>query len=950
MLTSTELRRVVRQLRQTAEMRQRDAVSAADLLERFQADGDPEAFETIMWRFGPGVLSACRKVLSSAADVEDVFQATFVTLLRQARTIRRREALGAWLAGVAHRLALQALTATTRRQRAEQHLRPTATEAPDLSWREACAILHEELDGLPERYRLPLILCYLEGKGREDVAQQLGIKAGVLRGRLDRGREQLRRRLLKRGLALSAALLAVLGANSVTVGGPPQHLIRATLEAATTGQLSVNVAALLHGATPSMTLGKCKLLAVAVLLIGLVATGAALSMRGTPAESPANAQPAQERKAVEPAKDAPEKNKKTIEVAGQVRNPDGKPAAGAKIYVLGSKRMNAEPMATADKEGKFLFVVKVEEVGDRGRLVAAGKGSAPDWIDLVQCAKGPVTLSLHKDDVPFAGKVVTLEGQPVAGATVEAERVGKQAEGDDLKPWLDKNVRLRQQSIWLNERELLTVAPPTFGAKLTATTDKDGKFRLTGAGRDRVLSLRVTGSGIEHKFYWGVTRPDAPKEGYFKTHDFNYGLYGPEVTVLVAPSKPLVGTVRDRTTGKGIAGITVQEANHYVPKAVTDEKGQYRLEGVPKTAQYHVIAFGKKGVPYFDNAQMDVKDSAGFDPITVDFKMYRGIEVTGRITDKATGKPVAARVQYFESFDNPVVKSDPPPHSVFLYSDWGRTEPDGTYSILTLPGPGAVVIEVNAAEAYPVVDSKAELRKLKTQSGSTRAVHAVFTVDPDEKKPESLAHNVELTAGKSRKGTVVGPDDKPVADVYAAGLVPYEEVPQPMKASAFTLTGLGERKRILVFLQREKKLGAATVVRGDSEDPVAVKLQPLGTVEGTVLDADGKPWAGLKVKVMPEVPREDYDNLPFEQRGIQGNFGIHRALWGEFLYHDATTDKDGRFRVEGVLSGVDFVVYVSDGDLAKERTLVTMKKGVRVEPGKATDLGVLKKGDGTKEE
>jgi RNA polymerase sigma factor (sigma-70 family) len=949
MLTSTELRRVARQLRLTAEARQRDPAAAAELLERFQAGGDREAFEAIVWRFGPAVLSACRKVLSSAADVEDVFQATFVTLLHKARTIRRREALGAWLAGVAHRLALKALRASARRQRAEQRTwrGGGGAEAPDVSWREAYAILHEELDKLPDRYRVPLILCYLEGKGRDEVAQLLGVNAGALRGRLDRGRERLRGRLIKRGLALSVGLLAVV-ANSVTADGPPQRLLRATVEAATTGRLSANVAALLHGATPPMTVSKCKLLAAAALVIGLLSAGAGLSLFGAPAEVPATPRVAPDNKPVEPAKDPAEKDQGTIKVAGRVLNPDDTPAAGARVYVLGTKRTKVEAVATADAEGKFDFVVKREEVGHNGRLLATGEDNAPDWVDLAECAKGAVTLRLRKDDVAFTGRVVTLENQPVVGATVEAERIGRQAEGDDLKPWLDENVRLRKASIWLNEGRLVTVAPPAFGKRLTATTDKDGKFRLRGAGRDRVLSVRVTGPGIEHKFFWGVTRPDAPKDGYFKTHDFNHGLYGPNVTVLVAPSKPLVGTIRDRKTDKPIAGITVQEVHHYVSKAVTDEEGRYRLEGVPKTAQYTLTAYGKKGIPYFDNSQREVMDTAGFGPITVDFKMYRGVEVTGRVTDKGTGKPVAARVMYFESFENPVVKSDPPPNSVFLYSDWGRSDPDGRFSVLALPGPGAVVVAVNAADAYPVVDAQVELRKLKTRGGPTRAAHAVFVVDPDETKPESLVRDVELTAGKSRKGTVNGPDDKPLEGVHASGLVPYEELPQLMKTSAFTLTGLGERKRILVFLHREKQLGGVTVVSGDSEVPVTVKLQPLGAVEGTVVDGDGKPWAGLRVKAMPAEPRDDYDNLGYEQRSVQGNFGIYRGLPNEFLGRDATTDKDGRFRVDGVLPGVDFVVYVSDGDLSKERTLVVKRAQVRVEVGKANDLGILKKEDAGK--
>ena len=142
------------------------------------------------------------------------------------------------------------------------------------------------------------------------------------------------------------------------------------------------------------------------------------------------------------------------------------------------------------------------------------------------------------------------------------------------------------------------------------------------------------------------------------------------------------------------------------------------------------------------------------------------------------------------------------------------------------------------------------------------------------------------------------------------------------------------------------------VTAGDSEDPLTVKLQPLGAIEGQVLDADGKPWSGLKVTLRPAAPRrdEDHDNLPDELIAFQGMLAISPGLWSKFVGREATTDKDGRFRLEGVLPGVDFNVYVSEGDLAKRNTLVDMRKQVRVEPGKANDLGTLKKGAGEKEE
>ena len=166
-----------------------------------------------------------------------------------------------------------------RRQRIEQRQRPTAAETPDLSWREACAILHEELDRLPDQYRLPLILCYLDGKSRDEAAQQLGVTTNALRGRLERGRDRLRGRLTKRGVALSAGLLTAV-AHSAKAGSLPESLLRAALEAATGGRVSAGVAALVHGAGPTMTIGKLKLVAVAVLTFSLISGGVGLWLFG----------------------------------------------------------------------------------------------------------------------------------------------------------------------------------------------------------------------------------------------------------------------------------------------------------------------------------------------------------------------------------------------------------------------------------------------------------------------------------------------------------------------------------------------------------------------------------------------------------------------------------------------------------------------------------------------
>src|SRR5206468_1683395 len=109
------------------------------------------------------------------------------------------------------------------------------------------------------------------------------------------------------------------------------------------------------------------------------------------------------------------------------------------------------------------------------------------------------------------------------------------------------------------------------------------------------------GPNVETKFFWVVTRPGGPKDGYIKTHDGNYGVYPPDVKMLLAPSRALVGTVRDLKTGKPVTGVIVSEAYSNVPKAVTDTEGKYRLVGVPKKAHYFLQVAGRRGVPYFDN-------------------------------------------------------------------------------------------------------------------------------------------------------------------------------------------------------------------------------------------------------------------------------------------------------------------------------------------------------------
>jgi RNA polymerase sigma-70 factor (ECF subfamily) len=204
------------------DVRQELSESAEDLsdellLEQFLSGERAEsqdAFRALVDRHGPMVLGVCRHVLNQHHDAEDVFQATFLQLARKGGSIRNRRVLAGWLHEVAYRMAVKARTGAVRRRALEREtlaMVPPAIE-PDnqdqeAAWNELRPVLHAEVERLPERYRIPVILSYLEGKTNEEVASLLEWPVGTVKGRLSRARELLKSRLLRRGLTLAAAFL-----------------------------------------------------------------------------------------------------------------------------------------------------------------------------------------------------------------------------------------------------------------------------------------------------------------------------------------------------------------------------------------------------------------------------------------------------------------------------------------------------------------------------------------------------------------------------------------------------------------------------------------------------------------------------------------------------------------------------------------------------------------------
>ena len=921
-MVNTQLGAVVRHLRRLRSQESGRAGSDGDLIAAFSARNDQAAFAELVERYSPLVLGVCRRVLRQEQDAEDAFQATFLVLARNAGAIRKRESLGSWLYGVAYRVAMRARQQTVRRRarEAQTTMVPPGDPAWKAAWQEVQAVLDEEIQALPEKSRAAFVLCCLEGLPQAEVARRLGVKEGTVWSRLSQARKLLQKRLAQRGVALSA----VLAATALAAGrapAVPARLAAAAVQAATlfaragtvpAGTVAANVLGLAKGVQKTMFPTTIKTTALLLLTAGALALGLGAALRAGPADPPrADPQPPAAPKAP-PA--PPRAEAKDVEVSGRVLGPDDKPFAGAQVFVANweAKREDQKVLATTGDDGRFRFRVPAAEV-KRSTLVAAARNHGPDRFGL---AKGTddITLQLVKDDVPVTGRVLDLEGRPVASATVRAVW----ADIVDLKPWQEnpKNGDVQRT---------MGLSPAILDGPMSVKTDKDGRFRLTGFGRDRVAHLWIRGEGIENTDVEVIAR-DGKVEGLRLE---SRGVYPPGANITVRPSKPIVGTVRDKKTGKPIAGIRVACPGPQWdwPNATTDEKGHYRIDGVGKQKEYYV---GVGGLPYFTASKSQIADTQGLDPLVVDFDLAGGLAVRGRLTDKATGKPVSGRVNYSPLVDNPHVK-DLPEQSGLIVVDIGKTDENGSFTVVVLPGPGLLAVQADDVDHYQA----ASAGEVKTANGLEGGNYQAFArIDPDPNDEKSLRYDIAVEPGRSLEGKVVGQDGKPLTEARVAGLhhrYQFGEKPEKLAGDSFTVAGFGSTEpRVLVFAHPEKKLARVQVVPVGRKDPLRVRLEPTGALVGRVLDGAGKPLAGVAVTA-----RYSFGQT-IEGEGAKGRLPMALRFedsgWPQLLNGQATTDKDGRFRITGLAPGLKYGLQAPGAE----------RGDLSVEPGKDKDLGDLK--------
>jgi RNA polymerase sigma factor (sigma-70 family) len=258
----------------TALERDQPGMTDGELLNRFLREGDGAALAAVVRRHAPMVWGVCRRLLRSYHDAEDAFQATFLVLVRKGASLGAKELVANWLYGVAHQTAVRLRVLAAKRGVRERQMidtpEPVVTEP---SGDDLLPLLDQELHLLPQRFRVLIVLCDLEGKTRKEAARQLGCPEGTVASRLARARALLARRFARHGLAVSSGALAVLLSKTAALAGLPTAVVASTIKAATllatgqaTGAISAPVATLTEGVLKTMLLHKLKIATMTVLL------------------------------------------------------------------------------------------------------------------------------------------------------------------------------------------------------------------------------------------------------------------------------------------------------------------------------------------------------------------------------------------------------------------------------------------------------------------------------------------------------------------------------------------------------------------------------------------------------------------------------------------------------------------------------------------------------------
>ncbi len=897
----------------------------AQLLERFAARNDAVAFEALVARHGPMVLGVCRRRLRDAHAAEDAFQATFLVLVRKARPgpFRTGDSLGPWLHAVAWRVAERARTEAARRLSREEAgaalEQAPAPPAPGAEARDVRASIDEELGRLPERYRLPVVLCYLEGLTHEEAARRLGCPPGTIGVRLMRARARLRGRLVRRGLAplVAASAEALLSEETARAAVPP-GLLEATIRTATgTGTAPATAAILARGVVRAMLRSKIRKVALGLISLGMVT---ALAIAFVPAAVKDELKPGKS-------------------IVGRVVDTRDQPIAGAKVWLSVGLNATLDPPThvVTDAEGRFAVPVRrewleIDRYNREGIVWALAPAHSLGMVHAYRSIWGNdpagITIALGTaSDTAFV--VLGPDGRPVAGARVEPYRIKTTMaylpppEGmlATIGGVTDDRGRVQLPALERKGLFVVAVATPAYGRQQLQLRDREDEpaqrtIRLRQVGRveGRVIAVRpehvrgltvfLTTEDRGHDPTTGQTESEATAvtddQGRFTVPNLASGTLKvgvgvarewpvrpriPEALVVrpgettrfafaLEPAVKVRGIIRDKKTQAPLAAATIvvqYDKRRQDDRITTGPDGRYETYVVPGDVTLHVVidpeGYVQLGAPWAEPVRVPPGVEV-FELPPVEL-VKTGPAIVGKLID-GRDRPLA---------DVQIVGGEGNRRYGFA-----RTDAHGAFRIEGVPAALKLTYDASADDEQAV---------------PTEVVSADPLVLRVRLRPEKVK---EAGPGGAISARVVDSHGAPVGRVE---LILYETINGPdgrevsgsIDVFGVTDTQGGIRKAYAVVKGNEYRVivqpvsvavaGSATI-KANGRNPVVlppIVVERLGEIAGQVVDTAGKPIRGATV-------------LNWGNRG---------------LLTVAGTGDDGEFRLDGVPPGAIFLFAEATG-------------------------------------
>lgn len=588
---------------------------------------------------------------------------------------------------------------------------------------------------------------------------------------------------------------------------------------------------------------------------------------------------------------------------------------------------------------------------------------------------------MTRDDVVIQGKLLDHEGRPLVGARVRLSRLEVPWKRD-LDAYLEKPNRSFEELVSLDYEQSLSQRNALRGTSPETRTDSDGRFLISGLGRDRLVDLVVTAPNVADTHLTVMTshRPDVfiyrdpagpPAPGHFPQPFIKQMLgeiLGTTFTYRLKPGRSITGVVRDRDSQEPISGMWVGPsfllngfANYFQDygslagkgdqPAATDAHGRFSITGMSLAhPELAILAIPQPGRPYL----MATARADGATGLVIE--CVRGVPFRLKVVDES-GKPVEAIVEYF-----PV---NPNPHLARLFPDrslgdrWpirqAARRAEGVYEGVALPGPGAVVIRTSGRTGYrPAhVDPKAFFAPGRTE-WSEQDLHTTYgnqdnlvidygiTIEQQDYaaivlvNPPVASRPLELSAtvvrDRPRQVTLLDPEGQPIVGVEAWGSTYHPGgLGFRLRASTFAITKLHpERSRRITFVKEDRNLIGSLLARGDGETPYIVRLQPWASITGRILDENGKRLSTDGLPGKREMPARLIQDIRSKTAGHDDpSIGV---------FPEGDTDEDGRFRIEPLVPGLRYRAEITRfgrfaGVAFEELTL---------QPGETRELGDIR--------